>query len=384
MRKLLLAAVSLSLLGACATVAERVPAKRPMSAENAVIAGKTDLVYLEDNNGVGKGWFYTSSASAGAAYGLIGALTTAVIDAIVNAGPSKRATSVANEVDAVYGVAAINQEILTQLREEVRTDGNPDGKPISITEVRTEALSDQATTERLRTPTAGVLQLVTTYTLAEDASTLRVLAVASYTDPATPWRTPYKFVKSVPRDQLTGPAYRNSFTYVSDTLPTPAFTPEFKERLVKAVETAAKDASGNLPVEGSSEFKSYTRELERARDNTFSKDEIALFLTVQWTENNGEKLRTHIGQAHDFIARYLARDLNDPTVPAVDGVDERLETLAGDRTIRRVGTGTEAGTYVSSPGTATTFVTYGNTVNRSTAGTERSKRLNTEERARKK
>jgi hypothetical protein len=358
--KLAYGLIGLTILGACATAIEPVPAKRPMSAENAAIAGKTDVAYIESNDGVGKAWFYTSSAGAGASYGLIGAITTAVIDAIVNAGPSKRATRVADELE---GAAA---------------------KPIIVTEVRSEALSDARVFDRQKTPTPAALQLKTAYTLSEDASTLKVEAFASYSDPATPWRTPYQFKKSVPSDQLTGPAYRNRFTYVSDSLPIPTFTPETKERLIEAVETAAKDASGNLPAEGSNEYKSYTRELERARDDTFSKDEIALFLTVQWTANNGENLRKHLTQAHDFIARYLVLDINDPTVPSFTGADERIETLAQDRTIRRVGSGVEAGAYVSSPGQAASFVTYGNTVNRSTAGTARTKRLNTEERARKK
>jgi hypothetical protein len=265
----------------------------------------------------------------------------------------------------------------------VRADGATTAKPIIITEVRTEALSDARAGERLRTPTPGALQLKTVYMLSEDASTLKVMAFASYTDPATPWRTPYQF-KKVPADQLTGPAYRNNFTYISDSLAIPTFTPETKTLLMQAVETAAKDASGNLPAEGSNEFKSYMRELERAKDDTFSKDEVALFLTVQWTANNGERLRKHIADAHDFIARYLVLDINDPTVPSLTGVDERIETLTGDRTIRRVGNGAEAGTYVSSPGQVAAFVTYGNTVNRSTAGTARTKRLNTDERATKK
>jgi hypothetical protein len=382
--KLAYGLIGLTILGACATAIEPVPAKRPMSAENAAIAGKTDVAYIESNDGVGKAWFYTSSAGAGASYGLIGAITTAVIDAIVNAGPSKRATRVADELEGAASIETINNEILAQLREEIRADGETAAKPIIVTEVRSEALSDARVFDRQKTPTPAALQLKTAYTLSEDASTLKVEAFASYSDPATPWRTPYQFKKSVPSDQLTGPAYRNRFTYVSDSLPIPTFTPETKERLIEAVETAAKDASGNLPAEGSNEYKSYTRELERARDDTFSKDEIALFLTVQWTANNGENLRKHLTQAHDFIARYLVLDINDPTVPSFTGADERIETLAQDRTIRRVGSGVEAGAYVSSPGQAASFVTYGNTVNRSTAGTARTKRLNTEERARKK
>jgi hypothetical protein len=356
----------------CATV-EPVPAKRPMSAENAAIAGATEATYVESNLGVGKGWFYTSTASAGAAYGLVGALTTAVIDAIINAGPSSRATRVAEELAGAMPIDGVNSQMLGELREEVQTGGS--GAGITLTAVTSDALIGDPLNEAARSGISGRLTILTSYTMSEDASALRVVATAIYNDPATPWRTPYTFTRAVPQDQLTGPAYRNTFIYYSDAIATPELTPAFKERLIAAVEAAARDANGNLPEAGSSEFRSYTRELERARDDTFSKDEIALFLTVEWTKDNGAKLREHISAAHDFIARYVVKDINDPTVPSLTGTDERLETLAGDRTVRRVGSGPEAGSYVSSPGNVSTFVTFGNTVNYSQSSRDRAERL---------
>lgn len=371
---------SLALAG-CATV-QQVPSKRPMSAENATKAGSTDAAVVENAVGVGKAWFYTSTAGAGASFGLIGAVTTAVIDAIINAGPSSRATRTADELAGAMNVDAINAQMVSEVREEIQASGG--ATAVSISSVTAQVVAPSQLMETLRSGVPGKLAIVTSYQLSEDASTLKVVGTAMYADPATPWRTPYTFKGSVPKDQLSGPAYRNSFTYFSDAIPAPALTPEFKEKLVAAVEAASRDASGNLPVEGSKEFRTFQREMERARDEEFSKDEIALFLTVEWTKDGGQRLRQHIGAAHDFIARYAVRDINDPSVPSFTGSDERIEALESDRTVRRIGAGAEAGSYVSSPGNVSTFVTFGNTTNFSRESGDRIKRLNDAARAQRK
>jgi hypothetical protein len=365
-------------LSACATV-EPVPTKRPMSAENAAKAGATNLTVLETNEGVQKGWFYKSSQGMAASQGIAGAIASAIVDAIVNAGPSARARRVANEVASGITAEAINEQMLTEMRGEVRTGGNAGG--VSIATVSTVALPDSQISTSIsgRNGAPGIfdgqLLVSTQYLLSEDASTLRVRAFVRYQSVATPWKTPYAFKAAPPKNQLSGPAYLGSFTFYSDPIPAPSLTPEFKEKLVEAVTIAARLGDGSMPVAGSKEDRSYQKELERARDNTFSKDEIALFLTVEWTKDNGERLRQQVAQAHDFIAKYVIKDVNDPTVPSLTGNDERVETLANDRTVRRLGAGEEAGFYVSSSGTTSTFVTFGNTAASSVASRERNTRL---------
>ena len=73
-------------------------------------------------------------------------------------------------------------------------------------------------------------------------------------------------------------------------------------------------------------------------------------------------LKREIENSHAFIARYVVQDLNSAAVPSFTGQDELIETLAGGRTVRRVGAGLDAGTYVSAPGDLKAFATYGNAV----------------------
>jgi hypothetical protein len=55
-------------------------------------------------------------------------------------------------------------------------------------------------------------------------------------------------------------------------------------------------------------------------------------------------------------------DINRTAIPSVTGEDELLETAADQRTVRRIGTGYEAGSYVCSAADVTAFATYGNTI----------------------
>jgi hypothetical protein len=222
-----------------------------------------------------------------------------------------------------------------------------------------------------------VVQVNVRYTLSEDASTLRVQAVATYQSPQTPYHTPYHFSGSPPRSETQGPAYTNTFTYYSTQLPIPTLTPELQERLVTSIQNSARDANGGeLPAEGTSQFRAMTHELDQARDNNLTKDEIAIFLTREWLANDGAKLHEEVERAHEFIARYVLVDLNRTTVPSITGQDELLETMTDERTVRRLGAGTEAGSYVSSAANVSSFSSYGNTIAISHANTARIQTLN--------
>jgi hypothetical protein len=325
--------------------------------------GATRTVVSENNNGVEKSWFYTSTASAGAAYGLIGALVTATMDAIINAGPSRRAQKAANEIAELITVDALNVSLTEQIRQQVVAESaTATGVQVSGVE-SAQRLTEEGVID-------DALTVSTRYTLSEDSSTLRVVAIATYESAHTPYATPYEF-KTVPRAERSGPAYRNTFTYYSSQLPVPTLTPELRARLIASIEESARDDAGAPPAEGTEQFRAMQRELENANDDRLSKDEIAIFLTREWLRDNGALLRTEIEQAHAYVARYVLLDMNRAVVPSMTGQDDLLETTETGRSVRRIGAGVEAGSYVSSAGNVTSFSTYGNTIAIARAHNER-------------
>lgn len=363
--RILGAAVLAIALAGCAT-STPVPSMRPLSQDYINAMGPTPVDVSENDNGVEKSWFFTSSQGATAAYGLVGALVGAVMDAIINAGPSYRAHKAADEMSRLISVDELNTSLATHFRAQMPTT-TPPPAGVSFENVTTE----QRLTARGAGPNDAVL-INTSYTLSEDASTLRVIASVSYQSDQTPYHTPYTFKGSVPHDQTTGPAYSNTFTYYSAQLPIPTLTPELKERLIANIENSAREANnGSLPAEGTNEWKSMQREETNARDDNLTKDEIAIFLTREWLKDNGALLRHEVDTAHDFIARYVLLDMNRATVPTLTGQDELLETTADERTVRRIGVGTAAGSYISSAGNVTSFSSYGNTIAISQSNTDR-------------
>lgn len=401
MRNLVAAALALA-LGACAT-ATPVPAMRPLTQAHIDTMGATSVVVAENNGGIEKSWFYTSTASAGAAYGLVGVLVSAAMDAIINAGPSRRAQKAANEMAEVFSVEELNASLTAALGQQI-----PGAQPAIVTEVAAtaeasaEALSAAPAEAVLVTapaaapaPPSGVyysdvraeqrmmareaiddaVQISTRYTLSEDSSTLRIIATATYQSAQTPYSTPYEFRGSVPRTEQTGPAYQNTFTYYSSQLPVPTLTPELRERLVASVQDSARNEAGELPAEGTDEYRAMERELDNARDDRLTKDEIAIFLTREWLRDDGALLRSEIEQAHAFIARYVAMDMNRTAIPSIAGSDELLETQENSRTVRRIGAGAAAGSYISSAGNVSSFSTYGNTISVARINSERAEAI---------
>jgi len=350
MRKIAICALAALSLAACAGTP--VPAMRPLNESQIAAMGPTPVVVVEDNMGVTKSWFYSSSAQAGAQFGLIGALVSTAIDAIVNYGPSKRAAKAADEIAEIMPVDALNASLAEQFRRQAAAGG----EGVSI--------SDVSTVQKITAPGVvdDAVEVSAFYRLSEDSSTLQVTVTLAYNNTAIPYATPYTFEGSPPKAELEGPTYRNTFTYTSNQLPIPVLTPELKERLVASIEESSRDASGAPPAEGTDAFKSMTRELEQARDNELTKAEIAIFLTREWIKDNGALLRAEVENAHSFVARYTVLDMNRTAVPSLEGQDEVVETLADGRTVRRLGVGVMAGSYTSSPGDVTGFATYGNTV----------------------
>lgn len=381
--RMILAAVFAFALAACATAPQH-PAMRPLTQAHIDAMGPTPVVVSENNYGVEKSWFFTSTASAGAAYGLIGALVSATMDAIINAGPSARAQKAANEIAELVPVETLNASLTEHLRRQMATETPAAGEATTDVAATGEATDVALTSAPAPAPTtltgvsySGVetaqrlmardtlddaVEISVHYTLSEDSTTLRVIANANYQSTQTPYTTPYQFEGSPPRSESEGPAYRNAFTYYSTQLPVPTLTPELRERLIASIQDSVRDANGALPAEGSDEYRSMERELDNARDDRLSKDEVAIFLTREWLRDDGALLRQEIEQAHAFIARYLLLDMNRTVAPSLTGQDELIETMADNRTVRRIGAGLGAGSYVSSAADVSSFSTYGNAV----------------------
>lgn len=344
-------ALSALTLAACTTVPP-VPQARPLNAQHIEALGATSVAVTENNGGVMKSWFRQDSSATAASQGLLGVLVGAAIDGIMNYAPSRRARGVANEMAEVMPADVLNESLTRHFRDQIASGVPGDGVVVS----------DVRTVQKITSPGAvdDALEVVTSYLLSEDASTLQVSVTLTYQNAGIPYVTPYTFEGAPPKTELTGPLYRNTFTYSSRQLPVPVLTPELRERLIASIRQNAQEETGAPPVEGTDAFKSMTKELEEANDDKLTKAEIAIFLAREWTRDNGALLRAEMNNAHAFIARYAVLDMNRTAIPSLTGVDELVETMADGRTVRRIGAGVMAGAYLSLPGNVSDFVTYGN------------------------
>lgn len=198
--RLYAAALAALCVSACATAP--VPYARPLNADQIAALGPTKVVVADNNNGVGKSWVEFDSASAGAQQGLLGALVSIGLDAMMNYGPSRRARKSADEVAAVMPVETLNQSLATHVSGQVPTGAHPSG--VTISELARVPLVDP------KVPIDDAVVLTTAYVLSEDASALRVTVSATYESTATPYETPYVFEGTPPKAELTGPTYRTA------------------------------------------------------------------------------------------------------------------------------------------------------------------------------
>lgn len=337
-------------LAACAT-AEPYPNARPLSQPSIDVLGPTRLSVTGSELGVAKSWYYTQVNGAGA--GLIGVVAGAIAAVIINAGPSARAQRQANEVAEVQSAEALNASLVGKFREAGAAASAPGVKVEDV--VLTHKSVQKADLD-------DIVEVSTSYTLSEDSSVLRIVSLVTYANKTAPYKTPYAFKKSVPRAETSGPLYRNTFTYYSTALPVPTLTPELRERLIENIRDSFRTEGGALPEEKSDEFKAMQSEIEKAGDGKLTPTELSVFLTREWLKDGGAKLKQEVDRAHSFIARYAILDINRTAIPSVGGEDVLLETTADDRTVRRVGKGPAAGSYVSSAANVSDFATYGNTV----------------------
>ncbi|RYG25413.1 MAG: hypothetical protein EON93_22225, partial [Burkholderiales bacterium] len=188
------AACAAILVGACAS--EPHPWKRPLTMEQALAMKETNVSVVESNNGIETTWFASDSSATGAQYGLIGALVSAAMDGMMNAGPSGVAQELADDIADVAELDRINQGFIERV------------KAVQIAETYNVRFGDIVTTQKIMLPTTpdDTVEVNVSYMLSEDAAALKVVASAVYGHAAGKYLTPYTF-KSVPKEELGGPLY---------------------------------------------------------------------------------------------------------------------------------------------------------------------------------
>lgn len=336
--------------GACAT--EKQPWKRPLTLELASGMEQTNVMLVENNNGIETTWFVADNSSAGAQYGLIGALVTSVMDGMINAGPSGVAQELANDVAVVAKVERLNEGFGARV------------KAAETAETYRVRFGDVASVQKITSPTAtdSVVEVTVAYTLSEDATALKVFAEAVYSRASSRYVTPYPY-KSIPKEELGGPLYRNSFTYESNRLAVPTLTPELKAIMMQSINDRFIKQYGKLPKKsGDPGLAGYNDALRENNNDTLTKSEASTLVAKQWLANDGELLFAEVRAAQTFIAKYVLLDMNSFAVPNYAGQDEIVEQAEGGRIVRTVGSGSGAGRYISSPGGLTAPTTYGNAI----------------------
>lgn len=353
MKKLILITCAL-VLASCASQTPPFPNKRPLTQEGINAIGKTGIVVIENPFGVSKGWHRKDNSSG--ASSLEAALVASIIDSIANARPAGRARKVANAVGEFVKAPDLDASLVSQFTGQITPADAPVGEGITFGSVTTR--------QRILMPAPmnDVIELATTYTISLDASVLLVEARASYLSSALVYSTPYTFAGKVPKSERSGPVYTNTFKYYSNQIPIPAMSPELQEDLAAAITQSYQDKKGAPPAPGSGDFRAMTKYVNYARDARLAPSELAIFREREWTRDEAALLKAEIDKAHAFIAKYLLLDLNTTAVPSLTGADEVLEMLEHDRIVRRIGTGVDSGTYVSSTGEFLGNSIFGNAI----------------------
>lgn len=366
-----IAAFAAIFAGACAT--EKQPWKRPLNLELASGMEQTNVVLVENNNGIETTWFVADNSAAGAQYGLIGALVTAAMDGMINAGPSGVAQELADDVAVVAKIDRLNAGFSERIKaaEAAETYHVRFGDVSSVQKITSPVATDRA------------VEVSISYTLSEDATALKVFAEAVYSRANTRYVTPYPY-KSIPKDELSGPLYRNSFTYESNRLALPTLTPELKATMMQSINDRFIKQYGKLPKKsGDPGFAAYNDAMRENNNDTLTKSEASSLVVKQWLANDGELLFAEVQAAQTFIAKYVLLDMNSFVVPDYAGQDEIVEQAEGGRVVRTVGSGSGAGRYISSPGGLTTLTTYGNAIQVAKVNTDRAEAIRAASKAKK-
>ena len=348
MKKFIPAALIVAAIASgCAT--QPTPNKKPMQQSTVdQLKGLIPLIMqIPERNGVATTYFAQDSSSAGAQYGLIGALTTSIIDGIANASPAEIASTNANLIaKTIKGDELINQAYAALV-------ANKNNAPANLNLVFSAPTPAPATSKKAVTPDG--LNVDVGYRLGSDMSGVYVYATATLNAKGLTYTSPYKASKP----DTSGKVYENNFHYYSEQFEIPSKPQSEIDAKVAEIKAAA-NKNGVAPKRGSPELARMADKIKQAKE-PYTQKEIADKLVSQWLANDGEKLKAEIKSAHEFIATQLYKDLTRFDVPDYKGADTVIETLANGRVIKILGNGVNAGVVQSEPKNFTTGV-LGNVV----------------------
>lgn len=343
MKKLVIAALmATAFTSGCAMQFD--PAKRPM--QQATLDQLKDPIpvnmQIPERTGVAASYFAQDSSAAGAQYGLIGALTTAVIDGIANANPYEIAQNNANRIAETFK----GDELLNQAYASL--SANKKLTPANLNLVLSAPTPVPAKSAKTTTPDG--LSIDVGYVFKTDMSGLSISAAVALNQKGKVYTSPYvgKDGKTAKPDN-SGLLYKNSFTYYSQQLPVPVKSQSEIDAKVAEIKAAATK-NGALPKKDSPAYAKMMSEIKQAQKPEYTPKEISDKLADQWLANNGEKLKAEIKAAHEFLATQIYKDLARFDVPDYKGtIDTVLETAADGRTIKLLGIGYNAGMVQSQP-----------------------------------
>jgi len=375
--------VGLSLIVSACETTSPVPLTRKLTTNIMAEIAETDVVVVPNGIGITASWTSAAGNQPGyvdysylappgtspAAAGIGGVIGQMIAVAIVDAAPSARASRSANTINTDLDAEALNESLRNTIRAALQEES-----VVSFGEVSSENFG------RKDPEPMDKIKVITTYTLAEDASAIRVQANVTYENDTLDYQTQYKFSSKIPKNEIGGPLYRNRFTYHSDSFEAPELTLELREQLVIAINSQFEEDISNLESDNDAKkIKKLTKvrdtSLKKAQDDKLSKTEKATLLIDKWRGRNSPILMSEIEKAHKYIARMLLMDINNTDVPQFEKVDppkgsffapvvlreeEMIFSTDDESRINILTTsGYYAGSYTSAP--ANGAATYGNT-----------------------
>ncbi|MGS2723249.1 hypothetical protein ACVBEJ_05845 [Porticoccus sp. GXU_MW_L64] len=323
--------VALLFLTGCAS---QVPEKRPFLSEYGEI--KDVGVEIFESNGVETTYYYGDSSAIGYQYGLIGAITTSIIDAASASGPAARAEDTADSIAEI-----IDPDKVTEALKDIINESRNSLDRVQTVGDATVVSEKKGDTEKNR------LFLNVSYYFLPDFSAFEAQAIVTLDARNVLYKNPYvdDDNKNTKKDNLI---YKNKFAYQSDTLHLPVSIEHLKSE-VKSKKNKIKDKyrgkNNVLPSRGTQKEKEMRQELRKINFERL-KNEVML---NQWLADDAKLIWFNIHEANKFIMGSLIQDLKAPEIPVFkNGKDDVIVETAFRRDVK-IGNGYHSGSYHSSP-----------------------------------
>jgi hypothetical protein len=327
---LLTAAVTIS---ACTVT----PYRQPLDQAATAKLSAATVYARADERGIGVQYLVQDSSAAGASYGLIGALVTATIDAIANAGPLEIAQSGADKLATSFNHGQATTEFTGALQSRLVTLPLFSATP-AITPLHTECKWDvKSFAENL------VLLTCVEYALTQDLRSLDVALTATLLsrDAAEQAKG-----KSKSAQEAAARLYRNRLEYHSQPLAL------FAERTPAEIDAEIAQITAKYPHarRNESDRIAMKKEIEQAK-RAAPADKKAEYYLAQWLADDAALLRRELKSGLSTVTELLALDLQDPQpfdTKTAQGLKTTLKT-EGERVLVRVNTFPFMGALSSEP-----------------------------------